>query len=126
MLDHLIRLFKFGLVGLAGMVVDFTVTYFFKEKVRINRFLANALGFCCAVVLNFLLNRWWTFSSHAPDVQNQMFRFVMVALVGLGLNTLIVFLLNKRQLNFYLSKAIAIIIVFFWNYAANSYFTFRG
>ncbi|GAB4093345.1 GtrA family protein [Flaviaesturariibacter terrae] len=123
--QHLLRLFKFGLVGLLGMVVDFGVTYFFKEKARINRYVANALGFSCAVVLNFLLNRVWTFGSHAPDVQGQLVRFIGVSLIGLLLNTGIVYALNHRKLNFYLSKAIAIVLVFFWNYAANAYFTFR-
>ncbi|RYY38490.1 MAG: GtrA family protein [Chitinophagaceae bacterium] len=124
-LQHLLRLLKFGLVGLLGMVVDFGVTWLFKEKVRINRYVANALGFSCAVVLNFLLNRAWTFGSHAPNVQGQLVRFVAVSLVGLGLNTAIIYFLNHRKLNFYLSKAIAIVIVFFWNYGANAFFTFR-
>lgn len=124
-LQHLLRLFKFGLVGLLGMAVDFGVTWLFKEKVRINRFVANALGFSCAVVLNFVLNRFWTFRSHAPNVEGQLLRFVLVSLIGLALNTGIVYYLNHRKLNFYLSKAIAIFLVFFWNYGANALFTFR-
>ncbi|RYZ19667.1 MAG: hypothetical protein EOO16_19260 [Chitinophagaceae bacterium] len=56
-----------------------------------------------------------------------MARFVAVSLVGLALNTGIVYYLSRRQeLNFYLSKALAIAIVFVWNYSANAYFTFRG
>ncbi|RYY82641.1 MAG: GtrA family protein [Chitinophagaceae bacterium] len=125
-LDHLFRLLKFGLVGLLGMVVDFGVTWLLKEKMRINRFVANALGFSCAVVLNFLLNRIWTFSSHATNVEGQLIRFIGVSLVGLVLNTLIVYILSGRKVNFYLSKAIAIVLVFFWNYSANAFFTFRN
>ncbi|RYY39847.1 MAG: GtrA family protein [Chitinophagaceae bacterium] len=122
--DHLLRILKFGLVGLLGMVVDFGITWIFKEKVRINRFVANALGFSCAVVLNFLLNRIWTFGSHAANMEGQLVRFIAVSLVGLLLNTAIVYILNRRKLNFYLSKAIAIVLVFFWNYSANAFFTF--
>jgi putative flippase GtrA len=124
LVDHLLRLFKFGIVGLLGMVVDFGVTWLFKEKVRINRYVANAIGFSCAVVFNFMLNRAWTFSSQA-NVEGQLARFIAVSLVGLGLNTGIVYFFNRRNLNFYLSKALAIVLVFVWNYAANSYFTFR-
>jgi putative flippase GtrA len=123
--EQLLRLLKFGIVGLLGMVVDFGVTWLFKEKVRINRFAANALGFSCAVVCNFALNRAWTFGSHA-NVEGQLFRFVMVSLTGLLLNTGIVYFFNRRGFNFYLSKAMAIVLVFIWNYAANSYFTFRS
>jgi putative flippase GtrA len=124
---HFLRLLKFGIVGLLGMVIDFGITWLFKEKIRINRYVANALGFSCAVICNFLLNRAWTFGSHAANVEGQLFRFIAVSLAGLGLNTAIVYYFSRRQeLNFYLSKGLAIIIVFVWNYAANAYFTFRG
>jgi putative flippase GtrA len=123
---HLLRVFKFGIVGLLGMVVDFGITFLLKEKVRINRYVANALGFSCAVLSNFTLNRAWTFGSHAANVEGQLLRFLLVSLVGLGLNTLIIFLLTRRGLNFYLGKALAILIVFVWNYSANAYFTFGG
>jgi putative flippase GtrA len=124
-LQQILRVLRFGLVGLLGMVVDFAVTWAFKEKLRANRYIANALGFSCAVVLNFLLNRAWTFDSHTPNVEGQLLRFVLVSLIGLALNTAIVYALNHRKLNFYLSKAIAILLVFFWNYAANAFFTFK-
>ncbi|GAA4337790.1 GtrA family protein [Flaviaesturariibacter amylovorans] len=124
--SHLLRLFKFGLVGLLGMVLDFGVTYLLKEKAGINRFVANACGFCVAVVFNFFANRAWTFASHAPNVEGQLFRFVCVSLIGLALNTGIVYYFNRRAVHFYLSKALAIVLVFFWNYTANSYFTFSA
>ena len=117
------RLIKFGMVGALGMVVDFGLTYLMKEKGRFNKYLANAIGFTAAVVFNYCLNRFWTFQStgHLPA---QLAKFFLVSLVGLGLNTGIVYALARRRVNFYLSKAVAVALVFSWNYTANSYFTF--
>jgi putative flippase GtrA len=56
------RLLKFGLVGVSGMVVDFGLTWLCKEKLKWNRYLANSIGFSTAVINNFLINRYWTFS----------------------------------------------------------------
>ncbi|MDB5251540.1 MAG: glycosyl transferase family 2, partial [Flaviaesturariibacter sp.] len=119
----LFRIIKFGVVGSLGMVVDFGLTYVCKETLRINKYLANAIGFTAAVVFNYVLNRYWTFQSNGY-VPVQLARFFLVALVGLGLNTGIVYLLALRRVNFYLSKAIAVALVFFWNYSANAFFTF--
>jgi putative flippase GtrA len=121
---EIFQIIRFGIVGSLGMVIDFLVTWFFKEKVRIHKLIANAAGFSCAVVFNYFLNRSWTFHVHSGDHNEQFLRFVLVSVTGLGLNTLIVYLLTERKLNFYLSKLIAIVIVFAWNYTANRYFTF--
>lgn len=119
-------IFKFGIVGLIGLILDFSVTWFCKEKLRFNKFLANGLGFCIAVINNYLLNRIWTFTSNNPKITNQFLLFLMVSLTGLLLNTFIIYLLhNKIHLNFYLSKVIAIALVFIWNFTLNSLFTFN-
>ena len=121
------RLLKFGLVGVSGMVVDFGLTWLCKEKLKWNRYLANSIGFSTAVINNFLINRYWTFSdSTVHDTPRQFTSFAGIALIGLGLNNLIVYFFHKKVgLNFYVSKVIAIAIVFIWNYFANIYFTFK-
>lgn len=48
-----IKIVKFGLVGFSGLLIDFGTTYFFKEKLNSNKYLANAFGFCIAVISNF-------------------------------------------------------------------------
>ena len=121
------RLLKFGLVGVSGMVVDFGLTWLCKEKLKWNRYLANSIGFSTAVINNFLINRYWTFSdSTVHDTPRQFTSFAGIALIGLGLNNLIVYFFHKKAgLNFYVSKLIAIALVFIWNYFANIYFTFK-
>lgn len=123
--DHLIKFLKFGIVGLTGMIVDFSLTWFFKEKIKIQKYIANTIGFCTAATTNFFLNRSWTFHSSDPAITFQYIKFFVVSLIGLGINTLILWLLVSRyRKNFYLSKLFAIAVVVVWNFFVNLYFTF--
>lgn len=123
----LIKLLKFGLVGFTGMLIDFGVTYLCKEKLKINKYISNIIGFTVAVINNYLLNRIWTFNSNSSDWQGEFIKFLLFSLSGLAINTLLVYLLNGRaKINFYVAKAIAIVCVFFWNYSLNALYNFKA
>lgn len=119
------KFIKFGIVGFSGVFVDFGVTYFGKEVFRLNKYVANSLGFLTAVVSNYTLNRVWTFHSQDPDIAWQFGKFFAVALVGLAMNNGIIYALNERYgWNFYASKLVATALVVLWNFGANAVFTF--
>ncbi|MCF8319083.1 MAG: GtrA family protein [Sphingobacteriaceae bacterium] len=120
------QLLKFALVGITGMGLDFGTTFLLKERAKINKFIANAAGFSIAVVNNFLLNKYWTFDSVNPIVTEQFVKFVIISIIGLGLNSLLLFILLKKiKGNFYLVKLAVIGLVFFWNFSANYLYTFK-
>lgn len=122
----ILRFARFGIVGASGMVVDFGVTWLCKEKLHWNKYLSNSLGFILAATNNYFWNRLWTFQSESVEIVREYSTFVLIALVGLGLNNLIIWLLHeKARLNFYLSKLIAIGCVMVWNFSMNYLFTFR-
>ena len=121
----LLKFVKFCLVGFSGIFVDFGMTYFFKEVVKLQKYVANAIGFTTAATTNYFLNRIWTFDSHNPHVFKEFSRFFIIALIGLGINSAIIWLMNgKFKVNFYLSKLVATVIVTAWNFLINAYFTF--
>jgi putative flippase GtrA len=123
-----ISLLKFAITGFSGLLIDFSLTWIFKDELHINKFVANSIGFSAAVVSNYFINRYWTFSErkHA-EVGKQLSAFIGVSMIGLLLNSGFLYILNERLMfNFYLSKAIAILLVFFWNFSANYFFVFRA
>ncbi len=121
----LFKFIKFCLVGFSGIFVDFGTTYFFKEVMKVQKYVANAIGFTLAASTNYFLNRIWTFNSHNPQIIQEFSRFFVIALIGLGINSTIIWLLNdKFRINFYLSKLFATVIVTLWNFLINAYFTF--
>lgn len=119
------KIFKFGIVGFIGMGWDFLITYLLKEKLKINKFVANSIGFSCAVINNFILNLYWTFNV-SGNTSDYFVRFILISLIGLGLNNFFVWLFNERfNVNFYVSKVLAVFCVFVWNFTANNYFNFH-
>ncbi|WP_301921804.1 GtrA family protein [Ferruginibacter sp.] len=120
------RLLKYSQVGLIGIRLDFSVTWLCKEKLQFNKYLSNSFGFCAAVINNFLLNRYWTFAGTAHPFTEQLVKFVLVAVTGLLINNIILYLLvkNLRRI-FYFLKLIVIGLVFSCNYIVNFIFTFN-
>jgi putative flippase GtrA len=122
----LLKFLKFGVVGLSGVLVDFGITYTCKEIIKIPKYISNAIGFTTAASWNYFFNRIWTFESQDPEVTYEFLRFFSVSLIGLGINTFILWVLvSKFKKHFYFSKLFAIATVMIWNFVMNLWITFR-
>lgn len=120
------KFLKFGVVGFSGLFVDFGITYLTKEKLGVPKYIANAIGFITAATSNYFLNRVWTFQSHNPEVMVEFTEFFIISMIGLGLNTLLLWVLVSRfKINFYVAKVFAIGLVTVWNFLANAFITFN-
>jgi putative flippase GtrA len=130
---ELIRFGKFSVVGAIGAVVDFGVLSFFMRVVGLVNWQANTISFSAAVFSNFMWNRHWTYpESRALPFRAQFGQFALVNIIGWGINTGIFVLLDDRIFpnawgywGTYLAKAIAIGVVWFWNYGVNRLWTYR-
>lgn len=122
----IIKFLKFCAVGFSGMLIDFGTTWLLKEKVRINKYIANSTGFILAATSNYIWNRVWTFQSENDQIAVEYLSFILISVAGLGINNFVIFMLNdKLKINFYLSKLIAIGVVTIWNFLMNFIITFR-
>src|SRR5512133_1494617 len=118
------RFFKFGVVGMSGMVIDFSITFLLKEKLKIHRYVASSTGFITAATSNWFLNRLWTFQSNNPRIVVEYGTFVIISLAGLAINNAFLYLFEKKM-RFYVAKLFAIAVTMLWNFLANYYITFR-
>ena len=124
--ELILKFLKFGIVGASGVIVDFGFTYLCKEIFKIQKYLANAIGFTLAATSNYVFNRIWTFHSINPHIGLEYSKFLFISLIGLGINTLILWtLVSKFNKNFYVSKLFAIGVVTIWNFFFNLMFTFN-
>jgi putative flippase GtrA len=86
-----VRFLKFATVGAIGMVVDLSVLTASREWLGLPLSLAVGLGFSVAVLSNFTWNRLWTFpESRERPIGGQLFQFVVINIIGLGINELVV------------------------------------
>ena len=145
------RFLKFAVVGTLGAVIDFGTLNLLILVFGFSKVLANTCSFTVAVISNFIWNRLWTFpEARDRPIAPQLIQFFLVNVGGLLLNQAI-FLsldawvlgeagvlaapmaalalnvgLDHFELAYNLSKAVATIIVLFWNFGANRLWTFRG
>ena len=125
-MNNLILLFlKFCAVGGSGVFVDFLITFLCKEKIKLNKYLSNSIGFIIAASSNYILNRVWTFASNNENITTEYLSFIFVSIVGLGIVNAVIWLVHdKLNYNFYISKIGAIGVATFWNFVANYIFVF--
>lgn len=125
------RFVKFGIVGVSGTLIDFSITWLCRDILGLPDLIANAIGFVVAATTNYILNRIWTWHSTEKNVGVEYLKFFAVSVIGLLLNTLILFLLkgfdlfDNPDLNFWSAKVGATLIVMLWNFFANNFFTFK-
>jgi putative flippase GtrA len=125
-LQLIFKLIKFCIVGGCGMVLDFGLTFLLKEKIKVNRYVSNSIGFLSAASLNYLLNRYWTFESQNSNVSQEYLLFMLFAAIGLMINTIFLFLFERKLgYPFYLAKFFAILVTTTWNFTANYLFNFH-
>jgi len=123
--EILVKILKFSIVGFSGLIIDFGLTYLFKEKYKMNKYVANSIGFTVAASSNYILNKVWTFENTSLNITSQYTSFFLIAIVGLLITNGMIYLLNQKlKWNFYFSKLIAIVLVIAWNFTLNYLYTF--
>lgn len=117
---------KFCLVGFTNLLVDFSIYWLLTRVFDCFYIVAAILSFLVAVTWSFFINRRWTFRHFCGDIKIQYLKFFTANLISLGLNLLIFYaLVEYGQLNDLLAKLIVAVIVAFFNFAINRFWTFR-
>jgi len=120
---------KFSLVGTLGTIIDVGVLNLLYRVFGLFVYGAATISFILAVINNFLLNKYWTFKDEKDYLRKphiQFIQFSIVSIVGLLINLGVMYLLIEYFHFWYnWAKLAAIIVVLFWNFFANRYWTFQ-
>lgn len=118
--------FKFIASGFLGVSINFSSTYILKEFLKFHKYFANSISLTFALIVNFYLNRTWTFEAYDQDFKIQILKFTLIVLISILFNHIIVYFCHSKFfISFYVSKIIAVIIIFFWNFTMHLNFTFN-
>ena len=138
-----IRFLKFAVVGAFGAVVDFGVMNLLSHFFDMPLVWAGTISFICAVISNFIWNRYWTYpESRSRPLAKQLGMFFLVNTAGVTIRIPILHFGEPPILNFFesllhagssaaelLAKnatlAVAVGIVMLWNYFVNRYWTYN-
>ena len=138
------RFLKFAVVGAIGAVVDFGIANLLVYAFHVPLVVAGTISFICAIISNFIWNRVWTYpDSRSKSPWVQFVQFVVINVIGLGIRVPILKFGEPllwqlfESLPFqipvftpdFLAKnvtlAISVIVVMFWNFFVNRYWTYN-
>lgn len=135
------RFIRFAIVGAIGAVVDFGVFNLLSGYFMVPVIASSVLSFIAAVMSNFTWNRYWTYpDSRTKRVSKQLIQFSVISLIGLAIRTPIFALFERIFSRWFdaihlqvispkfmahnLALTVAIIVVLFWNFFVNRYWTY--
>ncbi len=139
-----VRFLKFATVGAFGAIVDFGIFNLLTGIFFIKPVISSVFSFTAAVISNYLWNRFWTY----PDSRNKKFgsqltQFTLVSLVGLAIRAISfipleeiilsltfelipdAFIISSETIGYNITLALLIVVVMFWNFFANRYWTYN-
>lgn len=114
-------------VSLISFALDFGMLAFLTEVAGLHYLLSAGISFLLGTSLSWVLSVLWVFDVRTRSSKLLEYGlFVLVGVVGLGLNEALLWLFTDRWGVYYLlSKIIAASIVFFWNFGMRKTLLFR-
>jgi len=137
------RFLKFMVVGAFGALIDFGIANLLTHFLSMQLVFAGTISFACAVISNFIWNRYWTYpESRSRPIAHQMGMFFAVNLAGVAIRIPILHFVEPPFVNFFRSTplfgpitpeflarnvtlAMAVGIVMLWNFFINRYWTYN-
>lgn len=119
------QVFRFGVVGVIATLTHLGVLVLCVEVFDMDAVIASTLGFVAAVADSYFLNYHWTFES-GHGHRHTFWRYAVVTLIGLALNTSIMTMLVNLLHWWYLWAQLAVLLVVpLSNFLLNRYWTFN-
>ena len=124
------KVFKFGIVGISGIVVNLVLLFLLVEYASINKDLASPVAIELAILNNFIWNDLWTFRTGEnrkySSRWHRLAAFNIVSAGGAVINYGIFLLLTAWFGVYYITaQFIGILLGFVWNFMVNRRVTWK-
>jgi len=121
------QIFKFIIVGGFCASLEFITFNIFISFFKIDYLIANVMSILIAVSINYLLSRAFVFEKSRYSKRDEFLSFVLFSVLAILLNQMILWVLFEViKFDIRLCKALAIVIVAFFNYLTKKYIVFKA
>ena len=125
--NTIIQFVRYIFVGGIAFIVDIGSLYVFTDIFDIYYLFSAAIAFILGLTVNYILSITWVFSKR--KIRSKQFEFgifVIVGVVGLGINEFIIWFFTEYLHFYYLvSKIFSASVVLMWNFSARKFLLFR-
>ena len=118
------QVLRFLVVGGTAFLIDFSALYILTEWLELDYLLANAISFTTSVIYNYILSTLWVFDTKRKKSKVwELILFILLSLVGLGINQGIMWItVEQASINYLLSKILATAFVMIFNFITRKRF----
>ena len=119
------QLIKFGLVGGIAFLIDYGIMVFLTEVFKIPSLISAAISFTVSVIFNYIASVKWVFDvdKEKNSKAKELIVFIILSVIGLGINELIMWIMDKEFGIYYMiSKIVATIVVMCYNFITRKLF----
>lgn len=122
-----LRFFSFCIVGLSGVFINL-VMYFTLVKLTNKIELSGFFSALTAMITNFVLNDKITWRERkSTKITGRIIKNFITSIIGIGINILILFLLDRyTKINYILANIFGIGVATVWNYVINNLWTWKS
>jgi len=122
-----VQFIKYSLVGATGTSIDFLLLYLLVEKGHLFYLLAAVFSTIVAMLINFTLNKYWTFGKKEGNYFIQLFHYASAHAVGGLINFAVLTVLVETFGVWYLfARIAATFLAVIWNFLATKKWVFKG
>ena len=116
---------KFGLVGVLNTLINWII-FALLNFIGVYYIVANVIAYVIATANSYIWNSKWVFKYNVKNKKETTAKFVILNLIGLGLNTGILYLLvDMVGFNKLIALVITTGIVMIINYIVNKLWVFK-
>lgn len=128
--ENIMQFGKFAIVGCLNTFIDwavyFSIIFIFPAESVFFYAVAKGFSYFCGIVNSFFLNRYWTFrASPHTNEKRRFLKFVVVNALGLGINSLSVYILLNLQVSQVIALFLATAAAFGLNFTLSKLWVFR-
>lgn len=119
---------KFGVVGVVAFVIDYGLMVVLTELCGVGYLLSATLSFTVSVVFNYLASMRYVFThKEGLSRRREFIIFVVLSVIGLGINDLLMFLgTSLAGISYLITKIFATAVVMVYNFVTRKKFLDAG
>ncbi len=118
------QIIRFIIVGGIATIIDYIVFFLLHDYLRVNTLISNIISFTVSVIYNYIASINWVFEVNTNlDKKKQFIVYIILSIIGLVINTGIVYLcVDILKMFSLIGKMIATTIVMTYNFITRKMF----